>query len=179
MTTEDLATFNGKYYQIDGAINQPKPIQKPYPPLWVCGGGEKVTLKLLAKYGDYGNWDVDLDGFIRKSNILKEHCDKEDRDFSSIGRTLHTDVVIAKNDTELKNLIEKVADQRNIEASKLATRPLVGTVKDHVYRDAVDASGRSATVAADDTWILAEVVVRGIQPPCYARIAVITARSLA
>ncbi|RZP24404.1 MAG: TIGR03560 family F420-dependent LLM class oxidoreductase [Candidatus Actinomarinales bacterium] len=128
MTTEDLATFNGKYYQIDGAINQPKPIQKPYPPLWVCGGGEKVTLKLLAKYGDYGNWDVDLDGFIRKSNILKEHCDKEDRDFSSIGRTLHTDVVIAKNDTELKNLIEKVADQRNIEASKLATRPLVGTV---------------------------------------------------
>ncbi len=128
MTTEELSTFNGEYYQISEAINQPKPIQKPYPPLWVCGGGEKVTLKLLAKYGDYGNWDVDLDGFVRKSNILKEHCDKEGRDFNSIGKTLHTDVVIAKNDTELKNLIKKVANQRNIDPAKLATRPLVGTI---------------------------------------------------
>ena len=52
MTTEEAPIFSGKYYQINGAINQPKPLQKPYPPLWVCGGGEKVTLKLLAKYGD-------------------------------------------------------------------------------------------------------------------------------
>ena len=47
MTTQDKATFEGEYYQIKEAINQPKPLQKPYPPLWVCGGGEKVTLKLL------------------------------------------------------------------------------------------------------------------------------------
>ena len=71
MTTKEKATFKGKYYSIDNAINEPKPIQKPYPPLWVCGGGEKVTLKLLAKYGDYGNWDVDHEGFEKKSNILK------------------------------------------------------------------------------------------------------------
>ena len=49
MTTEDLATFKGEHYEINEAINQPKPLQKPHPPLWVCGGGEKVTLKLLAK----------------------------------------------------------------------------------------------------------------------------------
>ena len=55
MTTQDKASFEGDYYKIKDAINQPKPLQKPYPPLWVCGGGEKVTLKLLAKYGDYGN----------------------------------------------------------------------------------------------------------------------------
>ena len=51
MTTQDKASFEGEHYQIKEAINQPKPLQKPYPPLWVCGGGEKVTLKLLAKYG--------------------------------------------------------------------------------------------------------------------------------
>ena len=79
MTTEEAPKFEGKYYSIDGAINQPKPIQKPYPPLWVCGGGEKVTLKLLAKYGDYGNWDVDVEGFIHKSNVLKQHCENEGR----------------------------------------------------------------------------------------------------
>ena len=73
MTTEDEATFKGEYYEIHNAINQPKPLQKPHPPLWVCGGGEKVTLKLLAKYGDYGNWDVDIEGFKHKSSILKQH----------------------------------------------------------------------------------------------------------
>ena len=128
MTTEDLPSFSGEYYQINEAINQPKPIQKPYPPLWVCGGGEKVTLKLLAKYGDYGNWDVDLDGFVKKSKILKEHCENEGRDFDSVGKTLHTDVVIAKNDKELRKLTTKIAEQRNEDLERLLKRPLVGTV---------------------------------------------------
>ena len=48
MNTEEKATFEGEFYSIKNAINQPKPLQKPYPPLWVCGGGEKVTLKILA-----------------------------------------------------------------------------------------------------------------------------------
>ena len=86
MTTQEKATFEGEYYQIKEAINQPKPLQKPYPPLWVCGGGEKVTLKLLAKYGDYGNWDVDVEGFIHKSKILKEHCEVQKREYSEIKR---------------------------------------------------------------------------------------------
>ena len=110
MTTEESPTFKGTYYQIDGAINQPKPIQKPYPPLWVCGGGEKVTLKLLAKYGDYGNWDVDVEGFIHKSNILKEHCVNENRDFNEIGRTLHTNVLIGETKDELDKKIEKLTN---------------------------------------------------------------------
>ena len=97
MTTEENPVFEGEFYKIYGAINQPKPLQKPYPPLWVCGGGEKVTLKLLAKYGDYGNWDVDVDGFINKSNILQDHCDKQNREYSEIGRTLHTNVLIAED----------------------------------------------------------------------------------
>ena len=70
MTTQEKASFEGDYYKIKDAINQPKPY-KTLPPLWVCGGGEKVTLKLLAKYGDYGNWDVDVEGFVHKSKILK------------------------------------------------------------------------------------------------------------
>lgn len=132
MTTEDSPTFQGEYYQIDGAINQPKPIQKPYPPLWVCGGGEKVTLKLLAKYGDYGNWDVDVEGFIHKSNILKEHCVNEDRDFNEIGRTLHTNVLIGETKNELDKKIEKLAEYTNIPKDYYYERPLIGT-RDDVF----------------------------------------------
>ena len=132
MTTEEEPKFKGKYYSIDGAINQPKPIQKPYPPLWVCGGGEKVTLKLLAKYGDYGNWDVDVEGFIHKSNVLKQHCENEGRDFSEIGRTLHTNVLIANSEDELKSKISKLSTYTNIPEDYYFNRPLIGT-KDKVF----------------------------------------------
>ena len=132
MTTEEEPKFEGKYYSIDGAINQPKPIQKPYPPLWVCGGGEKVTLKLLAKYGDYGNWDVDVEGFIHKSNVLKQHCENEGRNYSEIGRTLHTNVLIANSEDELKTKISKLATYTNIPEDYYYKRPLIGT-KDKVF----------------------------------------------
>ena len=132
MTTEETPTFNGEFYQIDGAINQPKPIQKPYPPLWVCGGGEKVTLKLLAKYGDYGNWDVDVDGFVQKSNILQNHCENVGRDFSEIGKTLHTNVLIADNQNDLDRKVEKLSTYTNIPKDYYYERPLIGT-KDQVF----------------------------------------------
>ena len=132
MTTEEEPKFEGKYYSIDGAINQPKPIQKPYPPLWVCGGGEKVTLKLLAKYGDFGNWDVDVEGFIHKSNVLEQHCENEGRNYSEIGRTLHTNVLIANSDDELKTKISKLATYTNIPEDYYYKRPLIGT-KDKVF----------------------------------------------
>ena len=76
MTTEDLATFKGEHYEINEAINQPKPTSKTASSPMGLWWWRKVTLKLLAKYGDYGNWDVDVEGFINKSEILKQHCDK-------------------------------------------------------------------------------------------------------
>jgi F420-dependent oxidoreductase-like protein len=132
MTTEENPSFNGEFYKIDGAINQPKPIQKPYPPLWVCGGGEKVTLKLLAKYGDYGNWDVDVEGFIEKSKILQEHCDNVGRNFEEIGRTLHTNVLISENQKDLDTKIRKLSTYTNIPEDYYHERPLIGT-KDKVF----------------------------------------------
>ena len=132
MTTEETPSFNGEFYQIDGAINQPKPIQKPYPPLWVCGGGEKVTLKLLAKDCDSGNWDVDVDGFIQKSNILQNHCENFGRDFNEIGKTLHTNVLIADNQNDLDRKVEKLSTYTNIPKDYYYERPLIGT-KDKVF----------------------------------------------
>ena len=127
MTTEENPVFEGEFYKIDGAINQPKPLQKPYPPLWVCGGGEKVTLKLLAKYGDYGNWDVDVDGFIHKSEILKNHCEQQERDYSSIKKTLHTNVIIGENQKDLEDKIEKISTVTGIPKEMYIDKPLVGT----------------------------------------------------
>ena len=136
MCTEDKASFEGEYYSIKNAINQPKPLQKPYPPLWVCGGGEKVTLKLLAKYGNYGNWDVDINGFIHKSEILKEHCEQQNREYSEIKKTLHTNVIIGENQKDLDNKINKITKITGIPKEMYINKPLVGTV-DKVF-DTID-----------------------------------------
>ncbi|MBC8481023.1 MAG: TIGR03560 family F420-dependent LLM class oxidoreductase [Actinobacteria bacterium] len=155
MTTEDEASFEGEYYQINKAINKPKPIQKPHPPLWVCGGGEKVTLKLLARYGDYGNWDVDVEGFINKSNILREHCENENREFSDIGRTLHTNVIIGENQADLDSKIEKISEYTSIPKDMYLSKPLVG-VKNKVFEkiDEFESHGCSYLIAyiADIVW---------------------------
>ena len=128
MNTEDKASFEGEYYTIKNAINQPKPLQKPYPPLWVCGGGEKVTLKLLAKYGNYGNWDVDVKGFVHKSEILKGHCEQQNREYSEIKKTLHTNVIIGENQKDLDNKINRITDVTGIPREMYIDKPLVGTV---------------------------------------------------
>ena len=136
MTTQDKASFEGDYYKIKDAINQPKPLQKPYPPLWVCGGGEKVTLKLLAKYGDYGNWDVDVEGFVHKSKILKTHCEEQNRNYSDIKKTLHTNVIIGNDEKDLDAKINKIVNVTGIPKEMYIDRPLVG-VKEKVF-DTID-----------------------------------------
>lgn len=155
MTTQEKASFEGEYYQIKDAINQPKPIQEPHPPLWVCGGGEKVTLKLLARYGDYGNWDVDVDGFISKSNILKQHCDTENRNFDDIGKTLHTNVIIGDNQSDLDNKLEKISEATSIPKDIYLKKPLVG-VKNEVFEkiDEFETHGCVYLIAyiADIVW---------------------------
>ena len=65
---------DGKHYQVKGAIVAPKPLQDGGPPLWIAGGGEKVTLRIAAKYAQYTNFTSEPDGFAHKSQILADHC---------------------------------------------------------------------------------------------------------
>jgi F420-dependent oxidoreductase-like protein len=83
--TEDEVVFNGKYYSVDKPIIEPKGIRKPHPSLWIGGGGEKVTLKLVAKYADATNiGNGNPDTIREKLAILKAHCDDVGRDYNEI-----------------------------------------------------------------------------------------------
>src|ERR1700682_139785 len=75
MWTQEEAVFEGKYYQVRGAINQPKGVQKPHITMLIAGGGENVTLKLVAQYGDACNINGDLATLERKFAILRDHCE--------------------------------------------------------------------------------------------------------
>jgi len=87
MWTDEEATFDGNHYRIRGAINEPKPVQKPHPRIWIGGAGEKVTLKLVAQYGDACNVREDLDTTRHKLDVLRRHCETVGRDYDSILKT--------------------------------------------------------------------------------------------
>mgnify|MGYP000899827561 CR=1 FL=1 len=93
MWTEEKPVFKGKYYTIDGPINQPKGVQKPHIPLWLGGGGEKVTLKLVAKWAQACNVGGGNPDVIRqKVEVLRGHCEALGRDMSEITVSTSLDV---------------------------------------------------------------------------------------
>jgi F420-dependent oxidoreductase-like protein len=98
MWTQEEASFEGKYYQVRGAINQPKGVQQPHIPLLIGGSGERVTLKLVAQYGDACNVAGSPEIVAHKFAVLKQHCDAVGRDYASIRRTISTLCVIADTD---------------------------------------------------------------------------------
>lgn len=129
MWTEDEPTFEGKHYSVSGAINQPKPIQKPHPPLWIAGGGEKKTLRTVAKYGDYSNFAGTPETFVRKSRILDEHCEAVGRDPSEIGRTVHLLITVVPDEQSFEPTVTRVAAQagRSMEKYLAGSESIAGT----------------------------------------------------
>jgi F420-dependent oxidoreductase-like protein len=115
---EPAATFNGKYYQINNAYCNPKPIQKPSPPIMVGGSGERQTLKIVAKYADACNLFGSAETIKRKLSVLKEHCKGVGRDYDSILKT-KLGLIVVDNDNER---VEKRVQQ----ISKIMPKEQVG-----------------------------------------------------
>jgi len=106
MWTEDLVTFKGRYYSVDRAYCYPKP--DPIPPIMIGGGGEKLTLRVVARHADWWNIpNASPPTYRHKLEVLKGHCRKEGRDSSKIVRTLASMVAIAKTEEEALNLASK------------------------------------------------------------------------
>jgi F420-dependent oxidoreductase-like protein len=126
MWTQDEAVFEGKYYQVRGAINQPKGVQKPHIPLLIGGGGEKVTLKIVAEYGDACNiGHLDNEGLEHKFTVLKKHCDEIGRDYNTLKRTVLFNCAIAETDEAA--MAKAGPYTRNIPSGRLRERALIGT----------------------------------------------------
>jgi F420-dependent oxidoreductase-like protein len=104
--SEDTVTFEGKHLRFDGAFSDPKPLRSPRPPLWIGGGGEKVTLRIAAEHADATNWQVGLDQFVHKSKVLEEHCSRIGRDFDSIVRTHGPDCRLFDTERDLQTWLD-------------------------------------------------------------------------
>jgi len=93
MWTQDAFEFKGRHYSVDKPFNEPKGVRKPHPSLWIGGGGEKVTLKLVARHGDAANIGGGNPDVIRdKLAILRRHCDTAGRDYGDIVKSTNLNV---------------------------------------------------------------------------------------
>jgi F420-dependent oxidoreductase-like protein len=89
MWSDDDGPFEGRHYQLAETINVPPPLTRPHPPVVIGGSGERKTLRLVARYGDATNLIVrDTDELAHKLEVLRRHCDTEQRDYASIEKTV-------------------------------------------------------------------------------------------
>jgi F420-dependent oxidoreductase-like protein len=108
-TEEPTATFNGKYYQIRNAYCNPKPIQKPSPPIMVGGSGERQTLRIVAKYADACNLFGSAETVKTKLSVLNEHCKSVDRDYDSILKTKLGFIVIDNDKETAEKRVQQIS----------------------------------------------------------------------
>ncbi len=118
MWTEENPTYEGKYYTIKNAICEPKPVQKPHPPILIGGSGEKLILKVVAELADRCNFDFGMrdgiDAYKHKIDVLNRYCSMFGRDPEEIEKTLIRQVIIAEDEEGVEAKIDrfKPADVR-------------------------------------------------------------------
>lgn len=104
-------SFDGKHYQVDGAIVAPKPLQDNGIPLWIAGGGEKVTLRIAAQYAQYTNFTPEPAAFAHKSQVLAGHCREVGTDFDAIVRSVNVNAVVGPSEADVKDRLQRVRDR--------------------------------------------------------------------
>ncbi len=135
MWTEDVVAYEGKHYQLEGAISNPKPVQGSIP-MWIAGGGEKLTLRVAAKYADYTNFGLRFEDFVHKSEVLRLHCLDVGRAFDDIVRSAMFTILIDED-------ASVVADKLDEYEARLAG--LVGAEKAERSRSGMEKHGLIGT----------------------------------
>jgi F420-dependent oxidoreductase-like protein len=89
MWSDDNGRFDGRHYQLAETLCVPQPIRQPHPPIMVGGGGERRTLRLVARYGDACNlFGTSQEEVAHKLDVLRAHCAAEGRDYDRIDKTV-------------------------------------------------------------------------------------------
>ena len=119
--TEEKISYKGRYYSIREALCEPKPVQKPHPPITIGGSGEKLTLRVTAKHADRYDWGYlpSLEMYKHKLELLESHCKAVDRDFNDIEKA-----------TWLGGQIFIVSDQKELDRKITTLKPKSKSLKD-------------------------------------------------
>lgn len=128
MLRGERPTASGPRYRARAVRNEPPPIQERLP-IVIGGGGEQVTLKLVAKYADANNVGGGLEKVRRKEEVLLRHCETVGRDPSEIERTTGLGVVVIRDSREEARRVAKAIFEHNGRAKPWEDQP-IGTPED-------------------------------------------------
>jgi F420-dependent oxidoreductase-like protein len=123
MWTEKRTTFHGRYFHLEDAILEPKPIQKPRPPVLIAGGGEQLTLRAVARLADGCNLGGDPQMVRHKLAVLRRHCDAAQRDYGTIEKTHNNSWLLGRSEAAVTAKRERLAARGPL-------RGFVGTVSE-------------------------------------------------
>ncbi|GAB3834334.1 LLM class F420-dependent oxidoreductase [Kribbella italica] len=107
MWSDDESAFEGKHYQATRLLNSPQALSTPHPPLMIGGGGEKKTLRLVAKYADACNL-FNTPELEHKLDVLKRHCETEGRDYDEITKTVYQPLDTGEKGEKTQELIDEL-----------------------------------------------------------------------
>lgn len=132
MWTQEKATYAGQHYQIFEAVCEPKPVQKPHPPLTVGGNGEKYALKVTAQYADRFDFGyLPLEEYRRKLGVLERHCQAVGREFSAIEKSCWPagQIILGKTWEEAEEKMQRLKPT-NVSVEQFRSYSFVGTPKE-------------------------------------------------
>jgi F420-dependent oxidoreductase-like protein len=158
MWTEERATVKGHTCSVQGAVNSPKPVQRPHPPILIGGSGPKVTLRLTAQYAQLHNLGSGSpEQCAAVLATLREHCDRLGRDYDAIRKTRLTPIVFGRSEAEAEEratALQAAGDSRD----GFRERTIVGTP------EAVAAELRAFGDAGVETFIVSFPDVDEVEP---------------
>ncbi len=125
--TNKRTTWKGRHYELSDAPLDPKPVQTPHPELMIGGGGERVTLRIVAKHADHWNVWGGPKVLTRKGAILNEHCAAVGRDPKSITRSVNMALQITDNKADVDKLADTIATRMGRHADDARDTCLAGT----------------------------------------------------
>jgi F420-dependent oxidoreductase-like protein len=102
MWTEPDTTYDGRHFQLAGAQCDPKPLQQPHPPIWIGGGGEQLTLRVVARHATHSNFGGKPHEWSHKRDVLRQHCADVGRDPDEITMTWSPEVFIRESEAEVE-----------------------------------------------------------------------------
>lgn len=99
--TQESASFDGEFVRFADIDIYPKPVASPRPPIWIGGGGEQLTLRVVARLADYSNFGGKPHEFAHKCEVLKGHCRDVGRDYDEIVKSWSPEVFIREDEAEI------------------------------------------------------------------------------
>lgn len=123
MWSDNDGPYAGKHYQLQETLCSPKPLQQPRPQILVAGGGEKKTLRLVARYGDACNVGGTLEAITHRLEVLRGHCETEGRDYDSIHKTVTSRFDPGSNGERTNELVETIG-----QLGEVGAQTVIGTL---------------------------------------------------